>query len=150
MSHHLRTLRAPIVLLVLLSTAILHAQTMELTEPIAVSSFDPRATRLTPAQREQLTDAVRWMREHPWRLIVVEGYGDRERRPATNVRLGQDRADAVRSALIELGADPKRIIDAAYGETRSDDGLSTAGRVLVRGTLGDFRDLIASQRGRSL
>src|SRR4051794_33333304 len=77
------------------------AQTMELTEPISVMSFTRSAIELTPEDRQHLGAAVEWLQAHPWRLLVIEGYGDRTGRPTTNLQLAQDRADAARRALIE-------------------------------------------------
>ena len=118
------------------------AQTLELTAPLAVSHFRPGASAITQADRDDLRDVIDWANTHPWRLVIIQGYGDTAGDSAGNLNLSQDRADAARDVLIDLGLDPARIVaGTAYGAV----GLRGAGRVDVRGTLDDFRNLISAQ-----
>jgi len=124
-----------------LGAAPMATQAPALTQPLANVTFDTGSATIDGSRREQLRAAVAWAHDHPWRLLVIEGYADRVGGRSANLVLSQDRADAVRAVLLELGADPDRIISAAYGEDDPDAGR----HVLVRGTLDDFRDLIEHQ-----
>jgi outer membrane protein OmpA-like peptidoglycan-associated protein/uncharacterized protein YidB (DUF937 family) len=77
--------------------------------PTAGSEVPPTATTLLTmlaAQMKQL---------QPSTLIEVAGYTDNVGDPAANVKLSQDRAEAVRNALIQAGVDPAWLVARGYG-----------------------------------
>ncbi|MGE5184934.1 MAG: OmpA family protein [Acidobacteriota bacterium] len=135
-------MRVPMICLVLaLASASSRAQPLDLTQPLVEVTFDPGETALDLATREQLRAAVTWAHDHPWRMLVIEAHADRTGPRAENLLLSQQRADAVRAALIQLGVEPQRLVSAAYGSARAGAGRYVA----VLGTLGDFRELIEHQ-----
>ncbi len=58
--------------------------------------------------------------------LRVEGHTDSVGDDARNLRLSQQRADSVMSALIKLGVDPSRMEAVGFGETRPIASNSTA------------------------
>jgi hypothetical protein len=85
--------------------------------------------------RAELERATAWLGKHPHLYLVIEGHTDAIGTYAYNAGLGVRRAEAVRAALVKLGADPARLVVAVYGEA---DPVSTVNadnrRVIVRGT----------------
>jgi hypothetical protein len=131
-----------IVALVLVSLAgVGAAQELELGRPIVSVGFVSGSAQLADGEVEGLKEAVRWMKNHPMRLLVIQGYADRTGGADANLTLSQERSDAVRAKLLALGADPLRIVEVSYGE---DDRPGR--RVDVRGTLIDFPDLVRGQQ----
>jgi outer membrane protein OmpA-like peptidoglycan-associated protein len=51
----------------------------------------------------------------PGTVLEVAGYTDNRGDPAANVKLSQQRADAVRDALIQAGVDPSKLVAKGYG-----------------------------------
>ncbi len=115
-------------------------ENMELTPPIATVVFASGASGVSAEARDVLGGVVAWMKDHPDQLLVIQGYADRVGTQEENLRLSQDRADAVHAALLALGADPLRIVEVSYGE-QDRPGR----RVEVRGTLTAFPDIVRGQ-----
>jgi hypothetical protein len=112
----------------------------DLTPPIATVGFASGSAGLSGDERDGLREAVAWMKEHPYQLLVIEGFADRVGTDGSNMTLSQDRADAVHAALLGLGADPLRILQVSYGE-RDRPGR----RVEVRGTMVEYPDIVRGQ-----
>ncbi len=51
----------------------------------------------------------------PNTVLEIAGYTDNRGDPAANVKLSQERAEAVRNALIQAGVDPARLVARGYG-----------------------------------
>lgn len=81
--------------------------------------FDFARARVKHAARPVLRAIVELYRQHPeWVRLRVEGHTDRRGAHTLNQRLSEQRAQRVRSVLVEYGI-PADIIDAVgYGETR--------------------------------
>ena len=120
--------------------AAAQAPGFELTPPIARVGFASGSAEVRGDVRDQLDAAVTWMKEHPNQLLVIEGFADRVGTQDENLRISQDRADAVHAALLALGADPLRIVEVSYGE-----GERPGRRVEVRGTVVEFPDIVRGQ-----
>ncbi len=109
--------------------------------------FDAGSAAVTGAERAALRDAVDWQRQHPQRLLVVEGHTDRSGSWRTNLRLSQQRAEAVRDQLEAAGGDPLRIVVSAFSENEAIRGGPACNRrVVVRGTDRAFPELVQEQR----
>jgi len=65
--------------------------------------FAPAAAALPPDAAPLLDKVAAVVAEYPGARIVVEGHTDGQGRPETNQTLSQQRADAVRAALVERG-----------------------------------------------
>lgn len=121
------------------------AATAAVPDRIGALRFATGSTRVD-VEDAAIATAVEWMADHPDRLLYVEGHADRRGSRRLNLRLSQQRADAVRAALVRAGADPLRIVAAAYGE-REASGVGEASRkVVLRGSTALYSELIQAQR----
>lgn len=77
--------------------------------------FDTNRTELTPASQEQLRNIVDILRAYPNVEIRLGGYTDKSGNEQMDQRLSQDRADAVRMALVKMGIGESRITAEGYG-----------------------------------
>ena len=121
---------------------------VELPNPLATVYFAVGSTRIAPDARASLAATLDWLREHPNRLLLIEGHADRNGSAVANLRLSQRRADAVRDALVRLGADPLRLVQSGHGEVQATGDAADNRRVVLRGTVHGYRELISSQRPR--
>ncbi|MFA5939633.1 MAG: OmpA family protein [Sinimarinibacterium sp.] len=78
---------------------------------------DARLPETDKAALQQFAGAVR--DHHPNILVTVEGFADPAGDSAYNKRLGQRRADAVRSYLVEAGVPADKVRAVSYGEDRN-------------------------------
>jgi len=76
------------------------------------------------------------LRDNPRiKKVRIEGHTDSVGSDAHNLKLSQERADAVRVELITLGVDPARMESVGYGETHPiAPNVTSAGRALNRRT----------------
>ena len=58
-------------------------------------------------------------------VVHIEGYTDNQGAAETNKKLSQDRANAVRSYLIQKGVEPERLVAIGYGEEKPIDSNDT-------------------------
>jgi peptidoglycan-associated lipoprotein len=66
-----------------------------------------------------------YMKDHPRLYLFVEGHCDKRGSAAYNFALGANRANGVRTALIQEGISPDRIFTISYGKEKllfEDDG----------------------------
>ncbi len=81
--------------------------------------FDTDRARVKRRGRRILAETVaRWAASPSWDRIVLEGHADDRGDDAWNDELGRLRAERVRAALIEQGADPDRVTVVSYGKRR--------------------------------
>lgn len=78
---------------------------------------DARLQETDKAALQQVAKAVR--DHHPNILMTVEGFADPAGDPAYSKRLGQQRAESVRSYLIEAGVPADKVRAVSYGEDRN-------------------------------
>ncbi|MGD8340413.1 MAG: OmpA family protein [Gammaproteobacteria bacterium] len=82
-------------------------------------TFDSGGTEIAPEHHELLQDVYRAASVFPRSQIVVEGHTDSYGSDDTNMRLSQERADAVSAYLADtFGVPAFRISAVGYGETR--------------------------------
>ena len=95
--------------------------------------FDTGRSTLKPGGRRALENVARIMRHEPERNIVIEGFTDDRGSADTNRRLSEQRAQAVRAALVGSGVAPSRIAARGLGESYPvASNSSPAGRQLNR------------------
>ena len=71
--------------------------------------FATGRSELLPGAQASVDRLARYLAEHSEKTALIEGHTDNTGSEATNLRLSQDRADAVRLALIAKGIDSQRI-----------------------------------------
>ena len=80
--------------------------------------FDYNRYDIRPDQRDGLAKNAVWLREHPTVKITVEGHCDERGTSQYNMALGEQRAQAVKEYLVQLGIDASRIQIISYGNER--------------------------------
>ena len=78
--------------------------------------FDTADATLKPGAQQNLNEIARVMREHPDATVTVEGYTDNQGSFAYNRMLSDQRAQAVKQALMQSGVDASRITARGYGQ----------------------------------
>jgi len=61
---------------------------------------------------------VSWLRANPGALVLIEGHADERGTAEYNLALGERRAGAVMSYLIERGVRATRLVSISYGKER--------------------------------
>jgi outer membrane protein OmpA-like peptidoglycan-associated protein len=72
---------------------------------------------IDPSSEETLKSALKTLNDNPEISVEVRGYTDNVGKAASNMRLSQKRAEAVRWWLIKKGVSSKRIYAKGYGQT---------------------------------
>jgi len=80
--------------------------------------FATGSARLTTGAETRLDRLAQFMQRYPDRTLRVEGYTDSTGSSATNLRLSEERAMAVRDALAARGVNPGRIVAQGFGEAQ--------------------------------
>jgi len=73
---------------------------------------------LSDVAMEALNRDAQWLKAHPGTVMKVEGHCDERGTADYNVVLGDKRAKAARSYLIESGVSPKQVAIVSYGKER--------------------------------
>jgi len=81
-------------------------------------NFDVNKTVIKPESMGTLNGIVQIMKENPEIKFEVGGHTDSDGDDASNQKLSQQRADAVRNQLITMGVDAGRLTSKGYGETK--------------------------------
>lgn len=83
--------------------------------------FDYNKAELKPVAVEELKRKAEWLRRHPQTRVIIEGHCDERGSNEHNLGLGEKRAGAIKSFLIEQGISPGRMTTISYGEERPVD-----------------------------
>jgi len=95
--------------------------------------FSTNSAVLNPGGYSEIDRVAGVLTRYPETRISVEGHTDSQGSDAHNQKLSEDRALAVKNALVNRGVDPARMQVVGYGETRPIAGNDTeAGRQLNR------------------
>jgi outer membrane protein OmpA-like peptidoglycan-associated protein len=78
--------------------------------------FDTGKASLNPGSARKLDQLAQFLKDHPERRVQIDGFTDSVGTDSYNQDLSQQRADAVKSALITRGIDPSRIGTQGYGK----------------------------------
>ncbi|GAB4285988.1 MAG: hypothetical protein Kow0098_00650 [Ignavibacteriaceae bacterium] len=73
---------------------------------------------ITPESEKILQQALKTLQTYPEIIVEISGHTDDVGSSASNQKLSQKRADAVRTWLIQKGINPDRMIAVGYGEER--------------------------------
>jgi outer membrane protein OmpA-like peptidoglycan-associated protein len=95
--------------------------------------FRTGSADLSPEMADQIRSLAGAVSKSPALKVRVDGYADPRGTVATNLKLSQDRADAVRDLFLEAGVDPAALEVNAYGKSTSEaqdpDGYALERRV---------------------
>ena len=80
--------------------------------------FDLDSSTLKPGAYSEIDRVSNVLNNYPQTTIRVEGHTDSTGPEDYNKRLSEKRAEAVKSALIQRGVDPRRIQAVGYGESQ--------------------------------
>lgn len=78
--------------------------------------FEVGRAELLPAARQNVDDVIELLDSEPGKRIRIEGHTDSTGSAALNLRLSQQRAEAVRSALVERGIEAARMDAVGMGK----------------------------------
>lgn len=79
--------------------------------------FDFDKSTLRPESKNELNNAIRWLKENPELRIEIGGHTDSKGSDSYNIRLSQARAKSVYDYLIRNGQiSPARLVASGYGE----------------------------------
>lgn len=98
-------------------------------------NFDFNKATLKPESMGELNRIVDMMKAHPELKFEIGGHTDGDGDAVYNLKLSQQRADAVKAKLIEMGIDAARLTTKGYGKTKpiadntTDNGKANNRRV---------------------
>lgn len=81
-------------------------------------NFDVNKATIKPESMGALNSIVALMKEQSNLKFEIGGHTDSDGDDASNLKLSQDRADAVKAKLAILGIDGSRFVSRGYGETK--------------------------------
>ena len=95
--------------------------------------FDTNRAELKSGGMRNVQKLAAFFKQYPQRKVLIEGYTDSTGSNDHNQVLSQDRAQSVRTALVNMGTVAERITARGYGESYPvGDNATLAGRQLNR------------------
>ncbi|MDY0049185.1 MAG: OmpA family protein, partial [Halothiobacillaceae bacterium] len=92
-------------------------ESIRLRAPEAIT-FDTGKAVIRPGFRHVLDDLAYSLRQYPNTTIQIEGHTDSVGSAESNQRLSENRAQSVRSYLIQAGVPASRLVAIGYGKSR--------------------------------
>lgn len=81
--------------------------------------FERNSTALDPEYRMVLNEVFEQLARVPGERVLITGFTDRSGDPGLNLRLSEERAQAVRNYLMQRGISAERLLVNFYGDHRS-------------------------------
>jgi outer membrane protein OmpA-like peptidoglycan-associated protein len=79
--------------------------------------FASGSDNILPKSDQLVDEMARALKEHPeFRKVEIQGHTDSSGDDFFNLKLGQERADSVKRALVKRGVPPVRLVAKGYGE----------------------------------
>src|SRR5262249_7952865 len=78
-------------------------------------TFESDSTRLASASNDQLAQLAAVLKAYPTVVVAVEGHTDNTGDPASNKKLAEDRAAAVKDAFVGMGVPAERVTSTGWG-----------------------------------
>ena len=98
------------------ATVTVTAKEVKLTKQI---NFDPDSATITKDSAAIVQEIAMTLKEHPeLTRVEIQGHTDNSGTPAYNKRLSQERAEAVRNAVVSLGVETSRLTAMGYGQDK--------------------------------
>jgi len=88
--------------------------------------FDVAKATIKPESTGAINEVVNLMKEHSDLNFEIQGHTDSDGADDTNLKLSQQRADAVKVKLTGMGIDESRLSTKGLGETKPIDKNDTA------------------------
>jgi peptidoglycan-associated lipoprotein len=85
-----------------------------LPELVAVR-FQPGQATVGKGDIKALDGVVRWLKEHPGSVVVIEGHTDDLGTPSENMAIGEKRAASIMRYMVSRGLEPARVSIVSYG-----------------------------------
>jgi OOP family OmpA-OmpF porin len=80
--------------------------------------FNAGTSKIESSSFEELNQVVKMLKDNPKMVIQLEGHTDFQGAPTANMKLSQDRVDAVKNYLTSKGASKSSIKTKAFGGTQ--------------------------------
>lgn len=110
-------------------------QVVKIGTPIILEgvTFETGSARITPAAKFVLDKIIPGLIKNPTIEIAIHGHTDNQGKASDNLRLSQERANAVKAYLVSQGVDAARIQTKGFGFTRPiADNATEEGRAKNR------------------
>lgn len=127
---------------------------LKLTETVAIElkiTFDTAQAIIKPAFEGEVAKLATFMNQYADTQVTVEGHTDSQGSDAYNQKLSQNRADAVKAALItKYGIAADRVNAVGYGEAKPiADNMTAAGREQNRRVVGQVSTKVTKTETRN-
>ena len=80
--------------------------------------FDYNSAKLKPESMGEINAVVGLMKQNAALRFEIGGHTDADGDDASNLKLSQGRADAVKAVMVGLGVDAGRLVSKGYGKTK--------------------------------
>ena len=80
--------------------------------------FDVNKSTIRPESMGTLNEIAKLMKDHSDLKFEIDGHTDSDGSADANIKLSQQRADAVKAKLIELGVEASRLTTSGFGESK--------------------------------
>ncbi|MGC4069901.1 MAG: carboxypeptidase regulatory-like domain-containing protein [Polyangiaceae bacterium] len=117
------------------ANVVVTAKEVKLNKPV---NFAPDTATISADSQPIVQEIALILKEHPeLTRVEIQGHTDNAGTPAYNKRLSQERAEAVRNALVSLGVETTRLTAVGYGQDKpigpntSDEGKARNRRVQI-------------------